>query len=275
MQSLNEKQSNGLENKDVDLVGDFRETQFNGYTDFSGTQFNGDANFCRVQFGKETYMLESSCVNHLNLTRSKYDHFYLPWKAIAHLDFDEASYISLINNYKVLGWYEDANDCYFDYRMEILKQFISRHGSASFQLEELLMFIAGSLQLIFSGFGVKPIIPLFWSATSVIIFGAIFRSYAKKNYFKKFAKEEEMPPDDRQNVKFEIKTLFNKSPIKFLDPFLFSLMIFTSGLTSFLQPTTEYKLVGKCSRYVLLERIIGSVLILFIITIVTRTYLIR
>lgn len=59
-----------------------------------------------------------------------------------------------------------------------------------------------------------------------------------------------------------------------LDPFIFSLTTFTSGLTSFLYPVIEYE-AEKHTRLVIFERLLGSVFLALLITAISKTYLIR
>jgi hypothetical protein len=55
----------------------------------------------------------------LNLVGAKFDLLELTWKFIKeyHIDsLDDATNLAFIKNYKNIGWYDDADDCYYDYR---------------------------------------------------------------------------------------------------------------------------------------------------------------
>ena len=67
-----------------------------------------------TQFKKNVYF-ESSKVNTLNLTKARYEWLFLHWECINHLEFDDAAYQTLINNYKRLQWQKDSSDCRFTY----------------------------------------------------------------------------------------------------------------------------------------------------------------
>jgi len=56
--------------------------------------------------------------------------------------------------------------------------------------------------------------------------------------------------------------------------YLPSLTTFTSGLTTFLYPSIEYR-AEKHKRLVILERLLGSVFLALLITAISKTYLIR
>lgn len=60
----------------------------------------------------------------------------------------------------------------------------------------------------------------------------------------------------------------------FIDPFFFSLVTFTYGFTSFLQPSVEYEL-ERHTRLAIVERLLGSFFVALFITTISKTYLIR
>ena len=35
-----------------------------------------------------------------------------------HLNYNESFYIALIKNYRDMGWFTEADDCYYTYRVE-------------------------------------------------------------------------------------------------------------------------------------------------------------
>ena len=52
----------------------------------------------------------------LYLTRAKYDRLYIRWKNIKELGYDDAAYLALQENFKKLGYLEDYDGCYYEYR---------------------------------------------------------------------------------------------------------------------------------------------------------------
>jgi hypothetical protein len=134
-----------------------------------------------------------------------------------------------------------------------------------------------SIECILYGYGVKLHYTLTWIAILVLIFGLIFGNGGS---IRKYIKEErEEKPINETTVEgtseaVEIKTVLKKWNITFIDPFLFSLTTFTSGFTSFLYPSIEYR-AKKHKRLVILERLLGSVFLALLITAIGKTYLIR
>ena len=82
----------------------FDDSMFNGRSEFNWCQFSGDASFENTKFNGVLY-----------LTRTRYDKFYIYWRDITNLSYDDATYLSLVNNFKKLGYFDDANNCYYDY----------------------------------------------------------------------------------------------------------------------------------------------------------------
>jgi hypothetical protein len=93
---------------------DFCNASFNSHADFSRSTFSEKINLHETQFKKNVYF-ESSKINSLNLTKARYGWLFLHWDAINHLEFDDAAYQVLINNYKKLQWQTDLSDCHSAY----------------------------------------------------------------------------------------------------------------------------------------------------------------
>ena len=170
-----------------------------------------------------------------------------------------------MRNYAKLGWFEDSNNCYYEYRNR-------RRTSEPISFE----WVTDSLEWLLYGYGVKPHYTLAWIAISVLIFGLIFRNGGS---IKKYVKEEREENPTKETIEdtsesVEIKTILKRGEITFIDPFLFSLTTFTSGFTSFLYPSTEYR-AEKHKSLVILERLLGSVFLALLITAISKTYLIR
>ncbi|KUK43436.1 MAG: hypothetical protein XD72_2198 [Methanothrix harundinacea] len=127
------------------------------------------------------------------------------------------------------------------------------------------------------GYGVKPRRTLGWIVGLVFMFGLIFRNSGSiKKYIREKSEvllEDESTSSDKSGS-VELKTTLRRGEIDFKDPFLFSLMTFTSGLTSFLYPAIEYE-AEKHTRLVIIERLLGSVFVALLIATISRTYLIR
>jgi len=111
----------------------FRDCRFCGISDFSGCEFNKDAFFRKAFFNKaaifwgsrfyeDAYFNKAIFNNNINLKESRFNRFDVEWasikEAISHKDNDRAVYLSLIKNFKELGYFDDADDCIYIYRLK-------------------------------------------------------------------------------------------------------------------------------------------------------------
>ncbi len=257
---------------EAEVSGDayFGSVKFGSYSVFSEAQFFGDADFRYAEFSENAYF-ENTYMNTLYANETKFNRrVLLSWKPIQRLivgDYNReiAFYLDLMENYKKVGWFGDFNNCYYEYRN------ICRTHNVGVEK------VTDTLEWILYGYGVKPYYTLTWIALFVLIFGMFFRNGG--NIKKYISEEQERNPSEETagDGKFEvveIKTVLRRGELTFIDPFLFSLTTFTSGFTSFLYPSTEYR-AEKHKRLVILERLLGSVFLALLITAIGKTYLIR
>lgn len=172
-------------------LADFRNTRFNNYAMFRNSEFNGDALFDNSRFSNDAFFDNAKFSQHVSLRQTNYQKFYTRWKNLADsLNYDDEAYLSLIENYKNLGWFEDANDCYYKYRCEYrranydfpppsfselnegLKNYISQWQL--FFVNLLFYWIPDSIFMGINGYGVMPYRPLFWMLLTIPLFGIIF-----------------------------------------------------------------------------------------------------
>jgi hypothetical protein len=189
------------------------------------------------------------------------------------LDFDEGAYLALIKNYNNLGWYNDANDCYYDYRNEVRKNWLTAYApDLKTRVSNILNWFIDTTEWLLYGYGVQPLFPVVWSGIIILAFGFFF---LRKKSLKKIVVEEQIEEfNEESNTKVLIHTIKSKAQVTSLDPFFFSLFTFSSGFTSFLHPSIEYKL-DCCERWIVTERLLGPFFIALFITAISKTYLIR
>jgi hypothetical protein len=120
---------------------DFSDSIFSGPADFSRTAFRDRVNFYNTQFKKNVHF-QSSQINTINLTRAGYDWLYLKWDCVNHLEFDDAAYQNLINNYKRLQWLTDSSDCSSTYLKEIIR--VAPDDSHKWIIDGILSMVAGT-----------------------------------------------------------------------------------------------------------------------------------
>jgi hypothetical protein len=116
----------------------------------------------------------------LSLNKTKFERFYIRWSNLYDplnrkwkpwkignciLAYDDATYLSLIDNFKKLGFFEDADSCYYYYRMK-------RRGDLpkAYHPFDLLLW------LIYE-YGVKPLRPLMGIVFLLLAFGAMYSHF--------------------------------------------------------------------------------------------------
>ncbi len=241
----------------------FIDATFNGSADFRETQFSGNAYFENSTFGSD-----------LDLTRTGFIRLFLPWESVDGHQLcvsDDDAYLALMRNYVNLGWFEDSNNCYYEYRNKL-------RMSEPFSFEK----IKDTLEWILYGYGMKPLRIGGWIVSLIIGFGLVFSYFGN---IKKYIREEHVENSTDETTggskseAAEIKTVFKRGEISFIDPFLFSFIIvtFTSGFVSFLYPTIEYRAEKNkvLIIMVVVERFLGYVFLALLITAISKTYLIR
>ena len=257
----------------ADFTGNssFEDVEFNGNIEFGDARFENENSFYRILFKRPAYF-ENCFIKSLNLTKAEYSRLQLRWDDIESLHFDEAAYLALIKNYNTLGWYGDANRCYYDYRNAVRKNWRTA-SSTGFEARILKLFdlLIDYMEWLLYGYGVRPIIPISWSAIIILAFGLFFWH---KRCLRKLIVEERIEDSKDASDEVLVKTTARRAEINALDPILFSLFTFTSGFTAFLHPSIEYKL-ERCMRWAIFERLLGTFFMALVITAISKTYLIR
>ena len=240
-------------------------------SNLAALRFENETSFYRILFKRPAYF-ENCSIKSLNLTKADFGRLHLRWDDIESLHFDEAAYLALIKNYNTLGWYGDANSCYYDYRNAVRKswQAASSPGFAA-RVSSLLDRLIDFGEWLLYGYGVRPSFPIAWSLLIILAFGLFFW---QERCLRKIIVEERIEDSKDASDEVLVKTTARKAPINALDPILFSLFTFTSGFTAFLHPAVEYKL-ERCLRWAIAERLLGPFFMALVITAISKTYLIR
>jgi hypothetical protein len=151
----------------VTFEGDakFASVEFMSFAEFEDSRFEGDfflygSTISYMKLNGTTFG-ESSTV-HLNNT--EIEGFVIPWRTMEdHLVFRDEVYMGLVENYKRLGWFQDADECYYHYRK--LAQERKELGWSK---------AIDHLAWLSCGYGVRPDYTLAWSLSIVLVFGAVF-----------------------------------------------------------------------------------------------------
>lgn len=164
----------------------FRKSQFNKEADFSQSKFMGStADFESAQFLGDAFFDDTSFEGGLTLSRTKYERLYIRWKSISKpkypwkflenwkrtsrlaydTDHGETVYLLLIDNFKKLGFFEDADDCYYHYRNERRQDLPRPYKPVDWIL------------MASYGYGVRPIRPLVWAVIFFLAFGLLYATF--------------------------------------------------------------------------------------------------
>jgi uncharacterized protein YjbI with pentapeptide repeats len=100
---------------------DFTKSQFDKEAHFGDADFIGKTSFENAHFKEYALFENASFEDELNLIRTRYSKLFIRWHSIEKggLVYDDAAYMSLMKNFKDLGYYEDYDGCYYAYRRRI------------------------------------------------------------------------------------------------------------------------------------------------------------
>jgi len=168
-------------------VADFLLATFPGRSFIANVTFGGDASFAGVEFMsfaefedsrfEGDFFLYGSTISYMklngttfgeksqvHLNNTEIEGFVIPWRTMEdHLVFRDEVYMGLVENYKRLGWFQDADDCYYHYR----KLAQERKDISWSKAIDYLAWLS-------CGYGVRPDYTLAWSLSIVLVFGIIF-----------------------------------------------------------------------------------------------------
>ncbi len=231
----------------------FNETQFDKDAYFSDAQFNSTADFTSCWFKGDALFENTTFRGELSLTRTRYDNLFIRWHNInGGLAYDDTAYFSLLKNFKELGYFEDYDSCYFEYRKERRNQNWPLVGKWEQAFRKKIDL---SLEW-FYGYGTKPLNALFFSLGIISVFGAFWRLIGLGKAEE--AVDEYSLPDDEHDGILEILA--------------FSATVFLSGTRLFIEPPPLPKIGGRSRSLIrgafIFERILGALFsILFFLAI--------
>ena len=185
---------------------DFLLATFPGRSFIADVWFGKDAKFASVEFTsfaefenshfEGNFLLYGSTISYMKLNGTTFGEssrihlnntdiagFIMPWKTIKdHLVFRDEVYMGLVENYKHMGWFQDADSCYYHYRR--LGQERKEMGWSK---------ALDCLAWISCGYGVRPDYTVLWSMLIVLASGFVF--YLGKGllqYERPFEREMEL-----------------------------------------------------------------------------------
>ncbi len=159
-----------------------RVTQFNGEADFSSARFSEYVNFDRTKFDKDLKLEQTKIYKMLIravfgdkskilLKDSDYTKLNVRWNDIKdYLEYDGASYLALVKNFKNLEQFDDADDCYYQYRKikQAKKKLYSKKEGWNWSKPiDIVAWLS-------CGYGVRPCYTILFSVLLIFIFGFLF-----------------------------------------------------------------------------------------------------
>jgi uncharacterized protein YjbI with pentapeptide repeats len=211
----------------VDFQGDalFGLAKFEGLAQFEGSRFGGDLNLIGSQLHNvklESVTLEKSTM--IELRDAEFFRLEVPWKVLSgHLQYDGPAYIALVKNYRELEWFDDANDCYYRYRLTAQEQ-------------EPLGWtkIADIAAWISCGYGVRPAYTVLLSIAAIIFFALLFI------FGRGIARADEKAVSDHGDTDFEESLYFSamvfiaQAPVDFIPLGRYRYAVIFEGLLGWL-----------------------------------------
>lgn len=198
---------------------DFSDIVFNKEIAFSDSKFSSDVIFNNSRFNEDALFEDVDIGPKLYLKRTKYNNLYIRWNNITELAYDDTAYISLMENFKKLGYFEDYDNCYFKYRVKHREQSWSSMGFLEWGFKRIDEFLQYSY-----GYGTKPILPIIWSIIINICFYSIWGSIIFERKFRQI----KLGLAQNQNIWDILRSLSY--------PLILSLTIFLSGSRLFVDP---------------------------------------
>lgn len=227
---------------------------FGGFSDFANvvfvdpaffgvTRFSDNAYFVNARFDKgliledaRLYSMQLDNVSFgdsakINLNGADFTKFVVRWNAIKdRMVYDGAAYLALVKNYKSLEWFNDADDCYYQYRK--IGQDMEPWGWA--KISDIVSWIS-------CGYGVRVSYTAVCCLFTILLFGVIF--WAGKGMNKFEIEGLELPGNSG---------LRPSTRVSLTDALYFSIAMFTTSQA----PVNTYP-VGFYRHLAMLEGILG------------------
>ena len=239
-----------------DGLCDFSDVSFKGMAIFLGTKFTDNVYFTGSRFnrdlileGARIYSIKLDNVtfgedSKISLKDADFSRFIVRWNTIKdRMIFDGAAYQSLVKNYKDLGWFNDADDCYYQYRL--ISQIQEPWNWA--KLEDIIAWLS-------CGYGVRVSYILFWCIFTILSFGIIFWAGNGARRFKYVGQRGPGNAGDIQDT-----------GVSLIDAMYFSVANFATA-----QAPVNYTPVGIYKQLAVIEIVLGFFFsMLFVVVLVS------
>jgi len=204
----------------------FIDSAFHEESFFAKATFRGDADFREAKFFQGAKLLEAKFLKRVDFGGlHSLQPLSITWKQLdGHMTYNRANYAFVLKNFQQLGYTDDYDDCYYDFRVQIRRNESSWYSPSRFAEWVFLDLTCG--------YGVKPFRAIFWCILVIISFAWLYQMGGiKKRY------HEKQPSNPRTKWK------------KFQDALIFSLSTFTTLRYGDWYPTEK----RICLRFLNLE----------------------
>lgn len=174
-------------NMDFSFAVNFAGARFIKHANFNGTKFD-NVDFSRATFSDADFS-EVAIGKNVDLKKSEFAGYFLGWDNIKKaIIYDDTVYLGLIKNFKEHGQFNEADDCYFQYRFEKLQHnaknnWFKWNNTLKFP-KDMLLFLWDILSLSVFGYGVKWEYTIGFALIIISIFGLWFSRYMDGDLFK-------------------------------------------------------------------------------------------
>jgi hypothetical protein len=224
-------------------LADFGNAHFKNSAFFGGVKFVDLAYFVNARFDKDMILEEARLYSmqldnvtfqdhsKINLNSTDFTKFVVHWNVIKdRMVYNGAAYLALVKNYKSLEWFDEADDCYYQYRR--IGQRDEPWGWT--KLTDIISWLS-------CGYGVRVSYTSFWCLFTILLFGMIF--WAGKGMNKFEIEGIELPGDTKRQP---------GKRASFTDALYFSIAMFTTSQA----PVNTYP-VGFYRHLAMVEGIMG------------------
>lgn len=190
----------------------FNNAEFRDFADFNGAIFNKVVSFEHAKINSMSLDAKYNDDSEITLRESNFRNLKVPWKLIenrliysteiasSEMLIDKLTYLNLIKNFNEIGWFDDADSCYLEYKKLLLKKDIDSLSRLPFKIrsrvfryqapffkkvssfikevcngcDALIKVVFYFISFVFYGHGVRLRIPLFIGAGVIVLFACIY-----------------------------------------------------------------------------------------------------
>ena len=146
----------------------FSNAGFNKYIDFTAARFGKNLDLNRAKINIMILLSNFGMDSKILLDNSDFTRIDVRWSWIKnHIHYNGAAYLSLIKNFKALEQFEDADDCYYQYRELVRNNPLSSGQSFWSKIYDNISWFS-------CGYGVRPDYTIWIMVIIIYLSGIVF-----------------------------------------------------------------------------------------------------